>query len=101
MTLIGDGKMHLLTLAGIDTGTYLITTRSGSEYIVNFDAKTFVRHNPEVPVLSFDGGPVPESDQLMPYTMLRTIEVGEHIYVEMMDQWLLSTEVQTIEKVTA
>jgi len=37
----------------------------------------------------------------MPYTMLRTIEVGEHIYVEMMDQWLLSTEVQTIEKVTA
>ena len=90
---------QLLTLAGIDTGTYLVTTRSGSEYIVNLDAKTFVRHNPNKRVRSWDGGPVPEDDQPIPYKFLHTIEVGEHIYVEMMDQWLNSTQIQTIEKV--
>jgi hypothetical protein len=98
--LNGDGKMteYLLTLKGIDTGTYLVRTRSGSEYVVNFDAKTFVRHNPNIKAISFDGGPVPEDDQPIPYTLLRTIEVGEHIYVEMMDQWLNSTEIQSIER---
>ena len=90
---------QLLTLAGIDTGTYLVTTRSGSEYIVNLDAKTFVRHNPSHSIHSWDSGPVPKDDQPIPYTLLRTIEVGEHIYVEMMDQWLNSTQIKTIEKV--
>jgi hypothetical protein len=105
MILIGDGKMteYLLTLKDIDTGTYLVRTRSGSEYVVNLDAKTFVRHNPRMPkhyikVISFDGGPVPEDDQPIPYKLLHTIEVGEHIYVEMMDQWLNSTKIQSIER---
>src|SRR5208282_2575473 len=89
---------YLLTLKGIDTGTYLIRTRSGSEYVVNLDAKTFVRHNPNIKVISFDGGPPLEDDQPIPYTLLRTVEVGEHLYVEMMDQWLNSTEVQSIER---
>jgi hypothetical protein len=92
---------HLLTLAGADTGTYLVTTHSGSKYVVNLDAKTFVRQNPNKPVISLDGGPAIEDYQPIPYTLLKTIEVGEHIYVEMMDQWLTSTEVQSIEEVTA
>lgn len=80
-------------------GVYLVTTRSGSKYTVDFERKVAVRWNPDIPIASYDGSEVPVNGEAMPWTFFRDVEIGEHLYIEMYDQWVASTEVIEIKKV--
>jgi hypothetical protein len=85
-------------IAGETTGVYRVTTRSGSQYTLDFDNGVAVRYNRDVPIRSWDGSQVPSNGEAMPWSYFKTVEVGECLYIEMLDQWVQSTPVVSIEK---
>ena len=89
------------SLADRVTGTYSVTTASGTEYTINLDEGYSVRHG----AVPLRGEAVVEDGERFYYSLLKGCEVGKSMYQESTknsethDLWRISTPITKIEEI--
>ncbi len=105
-----DDSTALLTLTGVTTGRYVLTTRSGTRHVLDLDARTVTRYGAPgrewTEQTDFGMGLVGADEEPFHYTLLGGAAVGESMRVESRggyldaDLWRRTSTIVSIEPLT-